>query len=74
MHEESSHSSVYKAFEKDGLTGFKDEFDGDKIIMVPRFDCDADYAFDGIAMVSKNGFIGYLKVPSGEWLKEPQFI
>ena len=73
-HEESYEGTVYTAFEKDGLIGFKDEFDGDKIVMEPCIECDADYAFNGIARVSKNDFIGYLKVPSGEWLKEPQFI
>ena len=67
-------TKVYTPFEKDGLWGFMDEEDNDKVIMEPFLDEEPFYSFDGIAMVSKNGFIGYLKVPSGEWLKEPQFI
>ena len=68
---DSHQGPVYTAFEKDGLKGFKDE--EDNVVLEPFLDCDAEYAFDGIARVSKNGLVGYLKVPSGEWLKEPQF-
>lgn len=68
---DSHQGSVYIAFEKDGLIGFKDE--EDKVVMKPCLDGEADYAFNGIARVRKNGLYGYLKIPSGEWLKEPQF-
>ena len=67
-------AKVYTPFEKDGLWGFIDEDDNDKVVMEPFLDEEPFYSFDGIARVSKNDFIGYLKVPSGEWLKEPQFI
>lgn len=68
---ESPQESVFIAFEKDGLKGFKDK--EDQVVMEACLDCESDYAIDGIARVSKNGLVGYLKVPSGEWLKEPQF-
>lgn len=57
-------------FKQDELFGFRDE--NYNVVIAPQFE-DADYVIDGISRVKKKGLYGYLKVPSGEWLKEPMF-
>ena len=57
-------------FRQDKLFGFRDA--NNKVILEPQFE-DADIVIDGIARVKKNGLYGYLKLPSGEWLKKPMF-
>lgn len=57
-------------FKQDELFGFRDE--NNNVIIAPQFE-DADIVIDGIARVKQNGLYGYLKIPSGEWLKKPMF-
>ena len=55
---------------QDELFGFRDA--DNNVVIAPRFE-DADFVIDGIARVRQNGLYGYLRLPSGEWLKEPMF-
>ena len=57
-------------YRQDDLFGFRDA--NNNVIIAPQFE-DADFVIDGIARVKQNGLYGYLKLPSGEWLKKPMF-
>ena len=57
-------------YRQDELFGFRDA--NNNVLIVPQFE-DADFVIDGIARVKQNGLYGYIRLPSGEWLKEPMF-
>lgn len=57
-------------FKQDELFGFRDE--KDNVVIMPQFE-DADIVNEGIARVKQKGLYGYIKLPSGEWVKEPMF-
>ncbi|MCH5234590.1 MAG: WG repeat-containing protein [Muribaculaceae bacterium] len=63
----------YIPFEKNGLYGYIDN--KENVIIEPTFEFeDADVTFLGVSRVQKDGLYGYIRIPSGKWLKEPQFI
>ena len=62
---------IPKKDEKTGLYGFVDN--NGNLVIEPQFD-DADFPSEGIARVKKDGFYGYFKVSSDEWLAKPSFI
>ena len=70
---EENDEIFYVPFEKNGLYGYTDN--KDNVIIEPTFDFeDADVTFLGVSRVKKDGLYGYIRIPSGEWVKEPQFI
>ena len=70
LSEVENENITWLPFRQDGLFGFRDE--NNNVVIAPQFE-DADFVIDGIARVKQNGLYGYLKLPSGEWLKEPMF-
>ena len=73
FNKENQEEIFYVPFEKNGLYGYTDN--KENVIIEPTFDFeDADVTFLGVSRVRKDGLYGYIRIPSGEWLKEPQFI
>ena len=70
---EENDEIFYVPFEKNGSYGYTDN--KDNVIIEPTFDFeDADVTYLGVSRVKKDGLFGYIRIPSGEWVKEPQFI
>lgn len=73
INKENQEEIFYVPFAKEGLYGYIDN--EENVIIEPKFDFeDADVTFLGVSRVKKNGLFGYIRIPSGEWLKEPQFV
>ena len=73
LNKENQEEIFYVPFEKNGLYGYIDN--KENIIIEPTFEFeDADVTFLGVSRVQKDGLYGYIRIPSGEWVKEPQFI